>query len=271
MTKKRDTAQQRLIASARKALAARNAVAPVPAYNAKAARLDAAGKRACRAENQPTPEQEAKATYIEADVNERVVNSSGEGTKIKLGRAFQRQARFESIEDITLPQLFALRRYRRAGDVAAQSPVKSALDVGPGGGGGDGAWAAISRLEAIVFADVGLRLIEATIPSNLLPTLRLVALEDMDFKAAAVALYGTASSRRRERVRADFLAAAELLVQPASAKEGTAKPEQTAATALATAVVVPDAFKDERGYMRPLHEVADVIRAQHAGLDDEAA
>lgn len=266
MTKKKDTARQRLIASARKALAARNAAAPVPAYNARVARLDAAGKRMRRAENQPTPEQEAKAVYVEADVNERIG-----GTRIKLGRAFQRQARFESIEGLTVAQLLALRRYRRAFDTSELSPVKSALDIGPGGGGGGDAEAAISRVEAVAFADIGLRRIEAGVPAHLLATLRAVALHDMDFKAAALERFGRFTSRPRERVRQEFLAGAAALADRVVTPAPLVAPlsEADPASALGTGVVVPAAFLNERGFMRPMGEIADIIRAVHA--DDDAA
>jgi hypothetical protein len=263
MSKKKITGQQRLLAAARRALADRHAKAPVPAYNAKAARIDAAAKRARRANNQPTPEQEAKATFIETDVNDYVG-----GRRVRIGRAFRRQPRFETIEGITLPQLLALRRYRRAFDTSELSPVRSALDVGTGGGSG-GAEAAISRIEAVAFADIGVRRIEERVPATLLPTLRAVALHDQDFKAAAMAQYGTASSRRRERVRSDFLEAAACLAKP-TPSPAPAKAEAVTGTALETAVVVPDAFKDERGFMRPLAEIADLIREAN-GQADQAA
>jgi hypothetical protein len=265
MGKKKNTGQQRLLAAARRALADRHAKSPVPAYNAKAARIDAAGKRARRAENQPTPEQEGKAVYVEADVNDYVG-----GRRMRIGRAFRRQPRFETVEGLTLAQLLALRRYRRVFDTSEMSPVKSALDVGPGGGSG-GAEAAISRIEAIAFADRGLRHIEARIPPHLLPALRAVALHDQDFKAAAVARYGTASSRRRERVRREFLMAAELLAKPPAHEPAPAVTEAEASTALATGVVVPPAFMDDRGYMRPLPEIADIIREASAPQADELA
>ena len=267
MAKKKDTAHQRLIASAKKVLAAHHAVDPVPSYNAKAARLDAAGKRVRRAENQPTPEQEAKANYVEADVNEHLA-----GTKIKLGRAFQRQARFETIEGLTVPQLLALRRYRRAFDVSELSPVKSALDIGPGGGSG-GPEAALSRIEAIAFADIGLRRIEAGVPAHLLPTLRAVALHDMDFKAAAQQRYGSTSGQRRDQVRREFLAGAGALIERTAVAVAPAlpQPDPPAAPPADPIRPVPAAFLNEQGFMRPMSEIATIIREGHQDDADEAA
>lgn len=262
MAKKTDSARQRLVAAAKRALAARHAESPIPAYAAKAARLDAAAKRARRADNQPTPEQEAKATFVETDVNDYVG-----GRRVRIGRAFRRQPRFETIAGLTMAQLLALRRYRRAFDTSEMSPVKSALDVGPGGGSG-GPEAAISRIEAIAFADLGVRHIEARIPAHLLPALRAVALQDQDFKAAALARYGTSSSRRRERVRAEFLEAAACLAAPAPSQT-FAQAETVASTARDTTPVLPAAFTDEHGFMRPLAEIADVIRnARVQRVDD---
>ena len=66
------------------------------------------------------------------------------------------------------------------------SPVKSALDVGPGGGTG-GAEAIIARLENLAFADEALRRIERLVSPDLIGILRGVALDDLDFKALALA------------------------------------------------------------------------------------
>ena len=266
--KKKDTTHLRLLSSARKALTVRDKAAPVPALNARLARIDQARKRS-RGPNEPTPEQEAKAQYVETNITDNVG-----GRKVTIGHAFRRQARFETIEGLTIDQLFALRGYRRAFDTSEMSATKSGLDIGPGGGTG-GAWAAISRVETLAFADVEVKRIEATVSPSLLPTLRAIALHDDDFKVVALRRFGSASGQRRQRVKTDFLAAAADLAAaivvsrqkravPLAASIHAAEPQPVGA------VTVPVQFIDQRGYMRPFSEIADILRGAPAA-DDEAA
>lgn len=260
--KKGSTAHQRLLASARKALAARNVVTPVPAFNARAARIDQAGKRARRNDKLgPTPEQAGKATYLEAEVNDYVG-----GRRVRVGNAYRRQPRFETIAGITVAQLFALRHYRRAFDVSELSATKSCLDVGPGGGGTGGAETAISRLEALAFADHEVRRIEATIAAELLPVLRAVALHDMDFKAVADEVWGSTSGKRREQVRATFLRGADALARRAKPAAASAPAGNTPSTPSPPPAINP-AFLDERGMMRPMEEIVALILG---GFDEDA-
>lgn len=262
MTKRKDISQQRLLAAARKALAARNAVTPVPAYNSKVARIDGVRKRVRNAENAPPPEQMAKAPFVETDVNEFSTGYDAEGNpyvnKVRIGRAFLRQPRFETIEGLSMVQLLALRRYRRAFDTSELSPVKSQLDIGSGGGTG-GAEAAISRMEAIAFADIGVRRIEAALPAHLLPTLRAVALHDQDFKAVALSRHGSGSSRRRQRVRDEFLRAAEALARPVLVASAPAAEPVTLHVDVAPLTPINPAYLDAQGFMRPLAEIATII------------
>lgn len=253
MTKKQDTARQRLIAAARTTLAAKHAKAIVAGYATKSARLDRAGKRA-RADA-PTAEQAAKAPYVETDVNEYVG-----GLRVRIGRAWKRQPRFETIEGLAIAELFALRCYRRAFDTSEVSPVKSGLDIGAGGGAG-GAVAAIARLEAVAFADIAVQRLEQAVSPNLLPILRAVALHDADFKAVAHDRYGSTSGNRRQQVRGDFLLATRQLTKGVRRVGAAVLPAaQTDAPATPLPSIDP-VFLDERGLMRPFDEVAEIIRA----------
>lgn len=254
MSKKRVTAQQRLLASTRQALAAKNASEGVSRFNARMARLDGASKRERRASD-PTPEQMEKAPFVEADVNEYVG-----GRRVKIGRAYRRQARFETIEGLPIGELLALRRYRRAFDTSEVSPVKSGLDIGTGGGGG-GAEAAIARIEAVAFADIAVRRMEGAVAPNLIPILRAVALHDQDFKAVALDRYGSASGNRRMQVKADFLLASHQLAARAQDQAVRAPVDRPAVEEPACAPSKVDpAFLDERGFMRPWDQVAAIIR-----------
>lgn len=259
MTKKRDTAQQRLVASARRALAARHANMPIAGYSGKAARLDQAGKRA-RGEA-PTAEQAAKAPFVETDVNEYIG-----GRRMRIGRAWKRQPRFETIEGITLAELMALRRYRRAFDTSEVSPVKSGLDIGAGGGAG-GAEAAIARIEAVAFADIAVQRFERAVSPNLVATLRAVALHDHDFKAVALDRYNSSSGNRRQQVKGDFLLATHQLtkgVQRAADRFAAAGKPIVPDQSPDTGKMVDPAFLDDRGLMRSLDDVAEIIRSAAA-------
>ncbi len=265
MTKKTDTSRQRMLAAARKALAARHAVEPVPRFNARAAAIDGVRKRA-RTANAPTEEQEAKAPYVETDVHD-----VAEGRRHKIGRAFKRQARFETIEGLSFLELLALKAYRKAFDTSEMSAVKSGLDIGSGGRT-DASWAAISRVETLAFADVEVKRIEATVSPNVLFTLRMVALADLDFKAVAIERYGSARGRLRERVKAEFMqGAADLAAGSAlgSAPRSadvlvTGQVRQSDAPVSEPARPVDPAFLDEQGFMRPMADIASIIREAQA-------
>ena len=259
MTKKKDTSRQRLLSAARKALAARHAVDPVPRFQARAAGIDSVRKRARQSENAPTAEQASKAAYVETDVNEYVG-----GRRVKMGRAFKRQARFETIEGLTFAQLLALKAYRKASDASEMSAVKSGLDIGPGGKT-DASWAAISRVETLAFADVEVKRIEATVSPSVLFTLRMVALADLDFKAVAIERYGSARGRLRERVKAEFMqGAADLAAGVGRRAAARAADTPVAAPAAEPVRPVDPAFLDGQGFMRSMVDIASTIRASEA-------
>lgn len=228
----------------------------------------------------PTPEQAAKAVYVE----DKVLDVS-EGRRSLRGSAFQRRARFETIEGLTALQLRALRQYRTAFDDSNLSEVKSQLDIGPGGGGG-GSDAALARIERIAFADVALRAIEARVPIDLLPTLRAVACEDKDFKQVAIERFGgrtvsridtsakhpkvttsiePRSGRHRTRIREEFMDGVVALADGPKARGAVARTEAGLPTtaespqSLAPPKVDP-AFLDESGFMKPWREIADILR-----------
>lgn len=217
--------------------------------------------RKCRTSklNGPTPEQSAKALYVETSIHDHIA-----GRRIKIGYAFRRQPRFETIEGLTVEQLMALRRYRRTFDTSELSTVKSALDVGTGGGIG-GSEAVIGRLQAIVFADIALNRIESAVPKSLIQTLRRIALHDDDFTTVALVLFGSSSGQRRACVRRDFLRATDALV---AAMQPPSRPPQAIATRVVGGdddpvqeIVVPPAFLDDRGYMLPWGDIIDIITA----------
>lgn len=277
MTKRKDKAQQQLLAAARRALAARHAASPVPAYNGRIARIDAARSRARRAEIAPPPEQMKRVPFIETDINEHSLGYDDEGkpfvTKVRIGRAYQRQARFETIDGLTPPQIHALRRYRRAFDTSEVSPVKSALDIGPGGDGG-GVEGVLSRLEALASAGHALKQIERLVSPDLLGVLRAVALDDLDFKTIAEARWGNASGRRRETVKEHFMLAVDQLTYAVARRMTTAA--RAAMEELsdpvgqsAQHVAVDPAFLDDNGFMRPYAEIAAIIRAPLADDTEE--
>ena len=209
----------------------------------------------------PTPEQMGKATYVEEDTYDR------HGPRqVRIGRAFTRQPRFETMDFLTGDQVAALRRYRRAFDVSEMSATKCALDVGTGGGRG-GSDAAVQRLELLAFASLAVDRIEAGVPAVLLPVLRSVALYDQDFKAVAAERYGSVSGARRARVRAAVIEAAAILARNA-APPPIAPAVQDASTPAVEAVSVNPDFLDERGMLRPFHEIAAIITGRNI---DEAA
>lgn len=231
----------------------------------------------------PNPEQAAKAEYIETDINE----VSGGGF-LKLGRAFCRLARFESIQGLTDDQLAALRRYRRAFDTSEVSPVKSALDIGVGGGTG-GAEAAIARFQAVAFADIAVQRIEQFIPGHLLQTLRSVALHDLDFKAVAIERYGSRtveridttgrkprvttsveprSGRHREAIRQQFMEAASALTASMAPPAPLVRQSDASTPAPSPQPAAPadPRFLDEHGRMREWSEIADILRGNIASV-----
>jgi hypothetical protein len=214
----------------------------------------------------PTAEQASKATFVETDVNDL----AGGGRVVKIGRAFCRQPRFETFDWLSPAQVAALRRYRRAFDVSEMSPTKSGLDIGAGGGTG-GSEAAISRVQALAFADIAVQRMQEVVPVALLPVLRAVALLDADFKAVALDRFGSASGQRRTRIRRDFTAAVDALVA------GRARPSPPPQAANADSIDQPEvpsidpAFVDEHGHMLPLDRIVDVILGRFAQAEDEAA
>lgn len=216
--------------------------------------------------NAPPPEQMGHAIYVEGDVKVAV------GNEVKAGRAFCRRARFETFDWLTVPQVMALRRYRRAFDASELSATKCGLDVGPGGGAG-GSDAAIARLEVLAFADIAVQRIESVVPSHLLATLRAVALHDHDFKAVALARFGSASGQRRTRVKRDFAAGVDALVALEERREAERARAAESVTVLAgeeqTANMDP-AFLDERGIMRELADIAEIIRERVVGKTEQA-
>lgn len=133
---------------------------------------------------QPTPEQMAKGNFVEEDI----VDADRKGG-ITIGKAYRRKPTFEKIQGLGTEQIKALRYYRKVFDESEISEVKSALDVGPGGGAG-GSHAAITRLEAKAFGGYQLKAIERCIAGGLLQTLRDVALHDLSFSEAAMKRFG---------------------------------------------------------------------------------
>lgn len=211
--------------------------------------------------NAPTAEQMDRAVFVEADVTDE--------NRVWVGRAFGRQARFETFDWLTVEQIVALRRYRRAFDASELSPTKCGLDIGSGGGAG-GSDAAIARLEVLAFADIAVVRIEAAVPPYLLPSLRAVALHDQDFKALALARYGSASGKRRTRVRQEFALAAKAL----AAQHQRVEQERAAASAIGLAGAeqtanIDAAFLDDRGIMLELTDIADVIRERFTGQAEQ--
>ena len=225
----------------------------------------------------PTAEQRQHADYVEAPVYDVLPG----GVRTIRGRAFQRVAKFESIEGLDAETLRALRHYRRVFDRSEVSEVKSALDIRPRGSGGDGA---LARLESTAFIRWELLEIEKRVPSALLPTLRSVALHDVDFKQIAIDTYGgrevehidvsgkkpmshisiqPRSGRHRAIVREDFLAAARSLtkaLRPTFEAEAKARAgEITNTPPTSTTAAIDPAFLDEQGRMRSMDEIAAII------------
>lgn len=131
----------------------------------------------------PTPEQMMRNAYVLNDV----VNNAGP-SPIKIGKAYQRQPKFERITGLDDEQLRALRYYRATFDVTEVSEVKSGLDIRPrGAAGSDGA---IARMEALAFSKMTLSNLESSI-GMVLHTLREVALHDVSFTDLAMKRYGS--------------------------------------------------------------------------------
>lgn len=233
----------------------------------------------------PTTEQMTHAEYVETEMFER----SAGGAKIRLGKAFKRVARFESIDGLTVPELFALRAYRKAFDQSEVSLTKSVLDIGAGGSSGRDPYA---RWEDKSFARDLVRRMEARVPAGLWPTLRAVALDDKDFKAVAIERFGSREVSRLKRdrivstieprsnthrsiIRAEFLDAARFLSITVEAKIATDATVQEVATGTVDpangAEALDPAFFDERGIMLPWHEIAVIIVDRLFAAPDEEA
>lgn len=131
---------------------------------------------------EPTPEQQQHAVYVEQDIVD--VLSKG---RVTLGKAFRKQPRFESINDLDADQLKALRFYRAAFDDSERSMTKSALDVRPRGTGGSNG--ALAAMETRAFGARTLAEIEASLGA-LVHILRDIALHDLTFTEAAIKRYG---------------------------------------------------------------------------------
>lgn len=253
----------------------------------------------------PTPEQAARAEFVKAPVFDRDPLTGRVSLK---GKAYQRRPRFETIKELSPEQLRALRFYRGEFDKSVRSEIKCGLDIQSGGGVG-GAEAAIARIEETAGASMLVDLIEIGIPLVQLPILRAIALDDHDFKAVAIAIFGgrdveridtrrrrptvttslePRSGRHREAVRAHFICAARNLVgavKPYMSNERTSttpaqrQREETEAATMAQALAdaelpaIDPAFLDDAGRMRPFHEVRDIIlsRFAEAGTDEACA
>lgn len=229
----------------------------------------------------PTPEQAERAVYTEQPILEH----RPDGSRSIRGKHWRRLARFETIEGLGVPALLALRRYRAAFDASEVSLTKSALDIRPRGGGG--AEAALTRLEQVAFASDSVRRMESAVESRLLATLQAVALQDMTFTEAAIAVFGSRlvdrvdvtanpptsgntlaprSGRHRALVREMFLSAAGQLVN--AAREATNSLEIRSAhkgEGKAVSVNVPAIdrrFLDARGRFRPFDEISRILLDQ---------
>jgi len=235
-------------------------------------------RRAREAVVPPTPEQMAHADFVEMGIYDR----TPDGRRHRIGKAFKRVARFESIPGLTVEQLFALRAYRKAFDQAEVSEVKSGLDIRPRGMGG--AEAAMARLEEIAFAKMAVQRIEARVPASLWPTLRAVALHDKDFKALAIERFGgrdvsrlrgdrfettiePRSNTHRQIVREDFMAAAQWLVVAPPAPVVVSVDDGLVEVSAPSKVLDP-AYFDEHGQLRPLEDIAEIIIARFFGMPD---
>jgi hypothetical protein len=186
------------------------------------------------------------------------------GRLAKLGRAYTRQPRFESIQGLSEQQLAVLRQYRRAFDCSEMSPIKSALDIGTRSGFG-GSDVVLQRLEVMAFADIAVTRLEADVPAHLLPVLRAVALRDLDFKELAEERFGSSSGQRRARMRSGV----DALVthRPVTAVNAAPAVDLDAAP-LPT---INPAFLDEAGRMLPAEEIARIIVESLRFETDKAA
>lgn len=254
-----------------------------------------------RDECAPTKEQAERADYVKAPVFDRDPVTGRVSLK---GKAWQRRPRFESIKELKPEQLRALRFYRGEFDKSARSEIKSGLDIQSGGGAG-GAEAAIARIEETAGASMLLGLIEAGIPRVQLPILRAVALDDNDFKAVAITIFGgrdveridsrrrrptittslePRSGRHRDAVREHFMCAALNLVAavtpymsnerapvtPAQRQREVIEAETMGqALAAANLPAIDPAFLDSEGRMLPFHEVRLIILSRFAASADE--
>jgi hypothetical protein len=245
------------------------------------------GRKADDPIDTPTAEQTNHARYVLAEVFDNLAD----GGRNKLGKAYQRQPRFETIEGLPDGGYRALKRYRAAFDRSEQSATKSALDIRPRGGGQE---AALLRTEAIAGATWEVDRIEAGVKPALWPTLRSVALLDKDFSAVAIERYGSReishvdaakpgakvrtaivpkSGRHRAAIREEFMMAVDQLIRAVRPLEIAERAHDVATSVVAGASVpaaaVDPAYLDDEGRMRPFDEIRAIILDRlNAGLDE---
>jgi len=232
----------------------------------------------------PTVEQAGHARYMLREVFDNLAD----GGRNRLGKAYKRQPRFETIEGLPDGGYRALKRYRAAFDGSEQSATKSALDIRPRGSKGG-----LLRTEALVGATKEVDFIEAGVMPALWPTLRAVALLDKDFSAVAIERFGgrdvshvdaakpgakvrtsiaPKSGRHRAVIREEFMMAVEQLVRAVRPLVLAERAHDVASAVIAQKVGNPNhsantpppaavdpAFLDDNGRMRPFEEIREII------------
>ena len=171
--------------------------------------------------DQPTPEQAARATFDLGTVKTEMGQF--------VGRAYRRRPLFETMRangGLSPDEVDALRFYRASFDRIERSPMKSCLNVEPGGGLTP-ASAVFTATPSVLVAKRNVRLCEAGLGFNL-PTMRAVALLDRTFSEIAIERYGgrdqdwivdgeprtriaPRSGRHRQIIREEFGAALKVL------------------------------------------------------------
>jgi hypothetical protein len=196
------------------------------------------------------------------------------------------------MDDLTEPQLDALRFYRKTFDQSEQSLTKSALDIRPRGAGG--IESALERMETIITGWQTLHLIERKMPGDQVQVLHAIALQDMGFKQLAIVRYGgrpvervetsgdkphlvttiePRSGRHRQLVRDQFMLAVASLVEAVRPFMTTAANDHVPAILQAPPPVsaelgpagpapippIDPRFLDDRGILRPFSEIRDIL------------